>query len=437
MRREHLTIVLAALCGLVLTAGIAHLFLLRFRSGDIYPVYSSLRADPLGTKALYASLDACDGVRVRRNLDIMELPLDNPDATLLFLGDTIHAREFLSARMVARLNSFVRRGGRLVFTFVPRNIVPAPPEGEVDEEPAADGTNADETASAGEDEEQEEADDEEPDEEWGDWEVPDEVIAVQEWLQLEVRDIPNTGEGIAVLATNAGPWRLPREIDCRTSLCFTEPEIEDGTNAAAADAAWPWRTLYARDTYPVVIERSLGQGRIALCAMSFFVSNEALRDRRHPLLLSWLIGDSREVIFDETHHDIGSAPGLASLARRYRLHGLAAALLVLASLFAWKSASSLVPRRYAAGADPDRELAAGKGSAAGLTNLLRRNVPTRDILPTCFERWQQALPQTAAGRSEKTRRMRSVMQETLQQPPHKRDTVATYNRMAEIRNERS
>jgi len=32
-------------------------FSLRFQSGDIYPAYSSFRADPLGTKALYESFN--------------------------------------------------------------------------------------------------------------------------------------------------------------------------------------------------------------------------------------------------------------------------------------------------------------------------------------------------------------------------------------------
>lgn len=45
--------------------GLAHLFALRFERGDIYPEYSSLRADPPGAKALYESLDQF--LSVRRN----------------------------------------------------------------------------------------------------------------------------------------------------------------------------------------------------------------------------------------------------------------------------------------------------------------------------------------------------------------------------------
>ena len=34
---------------------------LRFESGDVYPVYSSLRSDPLGTRAFYDSLEDLEG----------------------------------------------------------------------------------------------------------------------------------------------------------------------------------------------------------------------------------------------------------------------------------------------------------------------------------------------------------------------------------------
>ena len=37
--------------------GVIHLFALRFEAGDVYPEYSSLRADPLGLKGFYDALD--------------------------------------------------------------------------------------------------------------------------------------------------------------------------------------------------------------------------------------------------------------------------------------------------------------------------------------------------------------------------------------------
>ena len=51
----------------IFLAGLAQLFLLRFETGDGLPPYSSLRTDPLGTKALYESLDRIESVAVSRN----------------------------------------------------------------------------------------------------------------------------------------------------------------------------------------------------------------------------------------------------------------------------------------------------------------------------------------------------------------------------------
>ncbi len=55
MNRSWGNLAVLLLGGLFVT-GLIQLILLRFESGDVYPPYSSLRADPLGCKALYESL---------------------------------------------------------------------------------------------------------------------------------------------------------------------------------------------------------------------------------------------------------------------------------------------------------------------------------------------------------------------------------------------
>ena len=44
------------------------------------------------------------------------------------------------------------------------------------------------------------------------------------------------------------------------------------------------------------------------------------------------------VVFDEEHNGLRDNPGIASLARKYRLHGVIAGLILLAGLFVWKKA---------------------------------------------------------------------------------------------------
>jgi hypothetical protein len=79
-RSRLLTVLLAA----GLAWGVVYLFNLQFESGDVYPEYSSLRADPLGSKLLFDTLARIPGVTVSRNftaLDELE-----PGTTVLLLG---------------------------------------------------------------------------------------------------------------------------------------------------------------------------------------------------------------------------------------------------------------------------------------------------------------------------------------------------------------
>ena len=48
---------LALAVAALFVAGLIQLFLLRFKAGDVYPAYSSLRSDPLGTQVLFESLN--------------------------------------------------------------------------------------------------------------------------------------------------------------------------------------------------------------------------------------------------------------------------------------------------------------------------------------------------------------------------------------------
>ena len=86
LRKPLLCLLLALLLGGGFAYGLARLFILRYEVGDVYPPYSSLRADPLGTKALDDALDELPDVEVRRNFK--PLPRLRPDGpvTLVYTG---------------------------------------------------------------------------------------------------------------------------------------------------------------------------------------------------------------------------------------------------------------------------------------------------------------------------------------------------------------
>lgn len=95
-------------------------------SGDVYPPYSSLRSDPLGTKALFESLSELPGLTVSRLYK--KRPLLDPEVTLFSLG--VDAMSFVSApkAVLDEYEKLLQNGGRIVIAFVPTFPPRGPPK---------------------------------------------------------------------------------------------------------------------------------------------------------------------------------------------------------------------------------------------------------------------------------------------------------------------
>ncbi|NQT92242.1 MAG: hypothetical protein HQ559_05740, partial [Lentisphaerae bacterium] len=130
---------------LIAVLGFVRLFRLRFEAGDVYPAYSSLRADPLGTRALYEAVQSRPQLHVSRKHRALDAPDSDVPCTLLYLGirpvDAVDVRRETAGTM----NRFVRRGGRLVMTFLPRNWTrPKKKDEEGDDEEEEEAKDGDE-----------------------------------------------------------------------------------------------------------------------------------------------------------------------------------------------------------------------------------------------------------------------------------------------------
>lgn len=412
------------------------LFQMRFSAGDVYPPYSSLRADPLGTRVLHDALAACDGVTVSRSYrPFQQLKLD-ADTTRIVAGLALREKTLLDAEEIGHLQRFMRKGGRVVVTVFPTQQEPGnlllgrdadtdDASGKGDDNNAhgtgtqdADGHGALGNANSGVHTNAS-----------GDAGVctnnacgartpePGRIRA-GEWLGLTFSYRAVDSTSTAVLHPRRESTGLPASLSCHTSLTFT--------NHAAG-----WHPLYERDGRAVMLKRDVGDGALVLSAVSYFLSNEAMRAERYPALLAWLVGGRRHVVFDEYHHGIARTDGVVSLARTYGLQGVAAVLLVLAVLFVWNSTYTLVPRDAA---PPDTAFrTVGRGSLAGLVNLLRRNVPAAALPRTCFEQWRQTHARAAS--EDQIARIEAVLADVEARPKAKRDVVGTHRRISEILNE--
>jgi hypothetical protein len=209
---------------------------------------------------------------------------------------------------------------------------------------------------------------------------------------------------------------LPESLACHTALGFE-------------NVSSPWRSIYVRaDDQPVLIERSFDSGSVVVCAESYYFSNEALLADRLPDLLAWFVGANEKVVFDETHLGVEEASGVAVLARKYRLHGLAAGLLLLAVLFFWTNSSSLVPPPETLARAQSGDVIAGKESAEGFVNVLRRNVPRSEILGVALTEWRKACAaQVPAARLQ---RVQALIDAENQRDRRHQDPVKLYQQIS-------
>jgi hypothetical protein len=114
---KGLTVLIIALAGGFLL-GLWKLYELRFTAGDIYPRYSSLRADPLGTKALYASLKRLPDISAERSYrDFKSLP--HGRVTVLFLGESPLQFETTPEEEIKEYEALAVSGARVVIAMRP------------------------------------------------------------------------------------------------------------------------------------------------------------------------------------------------------------------------------------------------------------------------------------------------------------------------------
>ena len=105
------------------TAGVLYLFGIEFATGDVYPEYSSLRADPVGTRLLYDSLALVAGITASRNYLPLESLREN-GATVLMLG--LEAESFTDdAQALESIERFARRGNRVVAALAAKSELKA------------------------------------------------------------------------------------------------------------------------------------------------------------------------------------------------------------------------------------------------------------------------------------------------------------------------
>lgn len=296
----------AAIIVIALAWGLEQVVVSPLEVGAVYPEYSSLRADPMGTMALYESLGKV--LKVERLYKSHERSEPGPETTIFVLGVDPIAWAKLKTETLAEYGEITSKGARLVIAFLP---ISRP------------------------------------------WRDTDERPVEKAWdIRLHYKDL------------EVGHGEIPRESALR---------IEGGKE---------WKTL---DPAVNALERRLGVGSVVLIADSYPLSNEGLREEHDAALIAKLAGPASEVIFDENHFGVVETGSITKLMRKYHLEGALAVLALVAGLFLWRSASSLLPSR----APRPEEALTGRDSLEGMASLLRRGIAEKDLVGICLEEWRK------------------------------------------------
>jgi hypothetical protein len=402
--RNRLTGFIFLVLAILLGGGVYHLFDLRFRSGDIYPDYSSFRADPTGTKILYQALHEVPGISTDRLLK----PLDDPDpstSTVLYLGSSPYS---LQDTADENLLTYAASGGRVVVAFRP---------GEVQKGWEKD---RDDDASFGPDDLPNDSEDDNEDDE-----VTCRAIGLEKQLQITLHRFERTefieleklgGEAEAVPnPTLEGMPPLP----WHTALYFEQTNNQ-------------WQVLYRVHDHSVIVERSWGLGSIVLVGDSYLFSNEAMAKHRNTELLTRWVGQTPRVYFDEVHLGTTSQGSIMILMNRYRLQGVLISCLLVAGLFIWKSSTHFIPRHSAR--KTESKITYSVNSAQGFTNLLMRHIPQKELMKTLLAEWESTFSKNASMQ-HKTKQLKDEFKQAQRQdkPPH---PVDLYNQLTKTLNER-
>jgi hypothetical protein len=431
MRRRNFLLPAAALIGLLLFfCFLVRLLLLRYERGDVYPAYSTLRADPLGARAYYEALGSMNDFPIARGFTSLHRELEEKPATLFFLG--LDAEDIMSFTkvQVAQLDSYVKNGGRVVITYKPEDPIsrssdegkkasrkasgpksskpgdggakpeksepkPAP---ELESEQSATGPQTEEEKYEREEfrKAQEEELKDDPDQAkempapkyertlaalWGFGSKKHEQA--DEKKDENKNDKEENGssskpdaEKPEVLALRSAVGNLESSVPWKSALYFVRLEPD-------------WENLYDAKAKPVLVRRAWGKGEIIVATDSYFVSNEGLRNDRRPALLSLLTGPPGHLLFDETHLGTEEDEGVMFLAKKFRLEGYLYGILGVVLLVLWRNSVPLVPPRVAGDEALLGRTVSGKDSRSGLVNLLRRNIAPADILKASFGEWKR------------------------------------------------
>lgn len=396
-----------------------NLFSIRFKSGDIYPAYSTLRSDPLGSKALFEAMRALPGLNVQRSYAPAGKFTILNNTCLLFLGIRGEQTHFVSKKEYEQIEQMLNLGARLIVALTPDGSGHfVGKKGEEKEENSKSEKNKDpdhEKSTKADEKDKKGLND-------GGKEKNEKAdgcgIDLFEKLGIHVK-YDNSGRSDAIAVHHSD--NSSDYIDWPYAIWFEAQE--------------DWQSIYTWNGNPVIIERHFEQGSIVMLASSYIFSNESLKKDENSKVLSWMVNDRTHIVFDEYHLGIREQQGISILMKKYHLFGPVTLLAFLFVLFIWKNATSIIPLDEENSADLESKKENEQPPPSGMVCLLRKHINKNELIPVCKKAWQDAFIKENRASKKYRRILDAVESATAGQSRKKTDPVHTYNRICKIMSE--
>jgi hypothetical protein len=390
---------------LAFVVGLVQLIVYRLQTGPSYPPYSSLRADPRGTRALAESFERMPHLRVTRNYNPLPRELPPPEqTTLMYLGVRDPSETWEDPNRIRQpLDAFVREGGRLVVTLALPPWAESHPPAAAPEEIETD---------------------------------PDTDDFESGWYGAYLAWVPGNPPRFVAHDAPIRTHAEPTAAGARTWGTRKPIRMFPGYSLGRDVGDGPWEVLaMGRASTGLIVRRRLGEGEIILAGGTRWLENFTLSDRPAVPVIASLVEGRRQVVFDEAHLGIYETQGLARLTWQAGFMPAAGVLVVVAFLYVWRSASRLAPaRRMPRTLDDGRVL--GRDTNEGLVNLLGRSVPRAQLLGTCLREWEKTLPAARSDLQAKTDTLRRAAEPYLSNA-NSRSIVEGYEALRRIASERT
>ncbi|MGA1842817.1 MAG: DUF4350 domain-containing protein [bacterium] len=301
---------------------------MRYKKGDVYHQYSSLRHDPMGTSILFQALKRM-GYKVETIME-EKLPEDiNPqDSMLFYLSPSL----LISKETRDQIISFILRGGRVFISDEHNNRLMGFFDTKIVYNENDIGKEADDNNEQKNNKDEQEYD--------------------TNTIPLEGADFTN--EGLKVI------------------------------NKSSLKCKWTdTRAVFKHDNKDIILLLSHGRGNIIISSENYFVSNESLIKEPPARFLTWLLNGRKNVFVDEYHHGISYKKGTSFLLKKYNLYWFISYLGLVFFLYLWH----VLPYFQTPLQRPPRGNSKALSSLQGYTQLLNKTIQKKKLMEICINQW--------------------------------------------------